>query len=380
MTLFTKTARLGLALASAALLGFTQVAPVAAAGSTRWVSTSGSDSGNCTVSPCLTIGYAVGQAKPGNTISVAAGTYDESVSITKRLKVIGHHATIDAAGLSQLNGVVISGAAAAGTVLRGFTIEDAALEGIFVNKTTRITITGNTVVDNDTEGPYGPDCVAQPDDCGEAIHLQTVTHSRVSGNLVQNNIGGILLTDEDGPTWGNVISGNRVLDNTLDCGITLASHWFDPTASSGVKAGVGGVYRNLVVGNVSNGNGAAGIGVFAGPPGAAAWGNVVVGNVARNNGEGGVMIHSHTPAQYASANVVVNNTLSGNGIDTDNPGDDASTGISIFSAVVPIQRTIVAANRISNEHYGINAWNAPGLYGLHSNHFAASVAVPIATN
>jgi hypothetical protein len=91
-----------------------------------------------------------------------------------------------------------------------------------------------------------------------------------------------LLTDEDGPTSGNIIRGNRVLDNALDCGITLASHWFD--LSGGAAPGVSGVYRNLVTGNVANGNGAAGIGVFAGSPGAAGWGNVVVDNTARDNG------------------------------------------------------------------------------------------------
>jgi hypothetical protein len=48
----------------------------------------------------------------------------------------------------------------------------------------------------------------------------------------------------------------------LDCGITLASHWFQ--LGSPVEAGVGGVYDNVVLHNTSNGNGAAGIGIFAG--------------------------------------------------------------------------------------------------------------------
>ena len=55
---------------------------------------------------------------------------------------------------------------------------------------------------NDAAGPFDPLCINQPDDCGEALHLQTVTGSTVSGNLVQDNVGGILLTDEDGPTAG----------------------------------------------------------------------------------------------------------------------------------------------------------------------------------
>jgi parallel beta-helix repeat protein len=346
---------------------------------TRYVSPSGADAGTCTSSPCRTISYAVGQASAGDVVSVGAGTYHESVNITRRLALVGHDAIIDAAGLTATpNGVVISGRGAAGTRLAGFTVQHAGLEGIFVVQTSDVVIERNTVVQNDAFGPFHPLCVHQPDDCGEAVHLQSVTRSIVRDNLVRDNIGGILLTDEDGPTFGNVISGNRVLNNTLDCGITLASHHFNPSAAA--TADVAGVYRNLVIDNISNGNGAAGIGVFAGPPGAAAWENAVIGNTANDNGFAGIMIHSHTPAQYVNDNVITGNTLSGNGIDDDNSADDAPAGISVFSAVIPIPHTVIAANRISNEHYGIVTLNAQKLSGLPSNKFASSVAVPIAVH
>ncbi|MGZ4409497.1 MAG: NosD domain-containing protein, partial [Gaiellaceae bacterium] len=224
-------------------------------------------------------------------------------------------------------------------------------------------------------GPFNPLCVDQPDDCGEAVHLQSVASSIVTGNLVQNNVGGILLTDENGPTYANLISDNAVLDNTEDCGITLASHYF--SLGGAVAPGVGGVYENHVLHNTANGNGAAGIGVFAGPPGAAAWGNMVSGNTVMNNGFAGIMIHSHTPGQNVNDNVIVNNTLSGNQLDDDNPVDDAPTAISVFSAVVPIQHTVIAANRISDEHYGIVTLNAVTLSGLPSNKYDSSVAVPV---
>jgi parallel beta-helix repeat protein len=342
----------------------------------RTVSPTGADAGDCASAPCQTIGYAVAQADPGDRIDVAAGTYAETVQITKRLTLVGDGAVIDADGQdSPPNGVVVSGADAAGTVLTGFTVKNAGLEGIFVVQTTRVTIQGNTVVDNDAYGPFNPLCADQPDDCGEAIHLQSVTNSIVRGNLVQDNVGGILLTDEDGPTYGNRIVDNMVLDNTLDCGITLASHHFDPTAAA--SPDVAGVYRNVVQHNTSNGNGAAGIGVFAGPPGAAAWGNTVVGNTAMNNGFGGIMLHSHTPAQNADGNVFTNNVLSGNGADDDNPLDDGPAGISVFSAVVPIAHTVIAGNTISDEKYGIITVNALMLSGLPSNHIDGTVEIPI---
>jgi len=345
-------------------------------GTVRTVSPSGSDVGTCIGSPCKTISYAVSQAAAGDVISVGRGTYRESVQVTKRLALVGHDATIDAAGQSSPpNAVVIVGPSAAGTSLTGFTVQNAGLEGIFVDHTTGIEIADNTVVHNDAYGPNNPLCIDQPDDCGEAIHLQTVTNSVVRNNLVKDNVGGILLTDEEGPTYGNLIVDNRVLDNTLDCGITLASHHFNLTTAA--TADVAGVYRNTVLHNTSNGNGAAGIGVFAGPPGASAWENVVTGNTAMHNGFAGIMIHSHTPAQYVNDNVITNNTLAFNGIDDDNPFDTTPTGISIFSAVIPIQRTVVAANRISNQHDGINAVKAVRLLGLPSNKFAGSVQVPV---
>jgi len=370
--------RLHLTALCAVFIGLMLTASAGAAGTTRYVSPTGVDVGNCTASPCRTISYAVVQASAGDTVSVTAGTYAESVSVTKRLTLVGHDATIDAAGQSSPpNAVVISGAAAAGSVLSGFTVENAGLEGIFAVQTTNITIANNRVIHNDAYGPFNPLCVDQPDDCGEAVHLQSVTNSTVRGNLVQDNVGGILLTDEDGPTFGNTIRDNSVLDNSLDCGITLASHHFSLVAPAAPN--VAGVYENHVLHNTSNGNGAAGIGVFAGPPGAAAWGNVVEGNTAMNNGFAGLMIHSHTPFQYVNNNVLVNNTLAGNGIDDDNTVDDAPTAISVFSAVIPIQHTVIAANRISNEHYGIVTLNAVQLSGLPSNKFDG-IPVPISVH
>jgi hypothetical protein len=59
-----------------ALLGILLVLlPAQAQGSIRYVATTGADSGDCSDSgaPCLTIGYAIGQASAGDTIQIAAG-------------------------------------------------------------------------------------------------------------------------------------------------------------------------------------------------------------------------------------------------------------------------------------------------------------------
>ena len=354
------------------------VLPIVAACTTRepgrHVSTSGKDTGDCLAAPCATIGYAVRQASPGDTISVDSGTYHESLMVTKRLALIGHHATIDAAGLaSPPNGVQISGGGAAGTLVSGFTIENAGLEGIFALRTSKVVIENNTLFHNDAYGKSDSLCTKHQDDCGEAIHLQTVSGAVVRGNTVHNNLGGILLTDETGPTRDNLISDNTIGDNPSDCGITLASHWVD--SSKVATAEVAGIYRNTVTRNTVSGSGGAGIGIFAAGPGGAAWGNIVDGNTVTKNGLAGLAIHSHAKFQNVDGNVFRNNTVSGNATDAMNPADHQPAGISIYSSVVPIRNTVVTGNTISDEKVGIISQNVDPLTDLGSNTFAPSVAV-----
>jgi uncharacterized repeat protein (TIGR01451 family) len=69
--------------------------PLAAA--TRLVTTSGSDSGNCTVVACATISYAIGQASNGDTISVGPGTFASgSINVNKSVSLRGVQAGVDA--------------------------------------------------------------------------------------------------------------------------------------------------------------------------------------------------------------------------------------------------------------------------------------------
>lgn len=355
------------------------VATLAAACGTRTpgrrVSPTGEDAGDCLRRACATITYAVHQARPGDTVSVDSGTYHEGVLVTKRVTLLGHHATIDAAGqASPPNGVMISGDRAAGTRVAGFTIRNAGLEGIYVLGTSHVTIENNALLHNDAYGPGNPLCSKHQSDCGEAIHLQAVSGSTVRGNTIRDNFGGILLTDETGPTHHNTISDNLLAENPRDCGITLASHWIDTTAAAAVAPEVAGVYRNTVTGNRVSGSGGAGIGIFAAGPGGAAWENVVEGNTSTNNLFSGLMIHAHAPHQNVDGNIFRNNTLSGNGIDVENPADKAPAGISLYSAVVPIRGTVVTGNTISGEHYGVIARGLDSTTDLTRNAFDSSVA------
>jgi len=93
-------------------------------------------------------------------------------------------------------------------------------------------------------------------------------HSIVSGNIDTNNAGGILLSDETGVNYENVITGNSVTDNALDCAVTLASHAPAPTLPQGYDYGVysNTVSHNLISHNGSIGQG-SGVGIYAGGPG-----------------------------------------------------------------------------------------------------------------
>ena len=350
--------------------------------------------------PCKTIDRAVAKAPKHARIFVARGTYREDVKITKDIALIGNgKPVINAIGLA--NGVLISGTDAPGASVQGFLVRNATYEGVLAANTTRVTISDNTVVHNDRGGSAKPqtgECAPAgviPGDCGEGLHLMSVTHSRVQGNIVRNNAGGILLTDETGPTAHNTIKGNKSLDNVLDCGITLAGHnpkavilstTPGPPTMAGLAPKVGGVYDNLISDNTSNGNGTKGQGggiiLAGGPPGTGVYDNTVSDNTAEGNGLAGVTLHSHAPGQDLSGNVITHNILSNDGLHgypNGAPGDsDAgithTVGIAVWSAVTPLSGTVIAGNQISNDYYGIWTQHVPKI-AKSANTFASTVTV-----
>ncbi len=183
------------------------------------------------------IGDAVNAASAGDTIQVASGKYPEGdIVIGKSLSLIGANSAktiINAAGKG--NGLYIDGLDNPGlseVVVRGFTIQNANFEGILVTNASSVTISDNRVVSNDLAlNPSVPSCPGQPAfetsedfDCGEGIHLSGVDHSTVANNFLENNSGGVLLSDDTGLTHDNLVTGNVARNNPFDCGITLASH------------------------------------------------------------------------------------------------------------------------------------------------------------
>src|SRR5260370_25036363 len=132
------------------------------------------------------------------------------------------------------------------------------MEGTLVNNASGITNLDNYVLKkninlniNTAECPDIPPFETNEGfDCGEGIHLSGVDHSIVANNLMENNSGGILLSDDTGATHDNLITSNIARNNPFDCGITLASHRLE-TGSTAPR----GVFHNTIASNQSFRNG-----------------------------------------------------------------------------------------------------------------------------
>ncbi|MGH2859663.1 MAG: right-handed parallel beta-helix repeat-containing protein [Solirubrobacteraceae bacterium] len=371
--------------------------PALAAAKTRYVSVRGHDRGACTqAKPCASIAFAVARTPAHGVVIVRRGSYAGNVKITKDITLTGvGMPVINARGLA--NGILIAGSKSVGATVQGFVVQNATDEGILAMQTSHVSIIGNTVRGNDrgvsAAHPTG-ECAAQgqvPGDCGEGLHLMTVSHAKVSGNTVKDNLGGILLTDELGPTAHNLVKANTVLDNVGDCGITLAGHSTAAFVAGRLAPSKAGVFDNHIMGNTVNGNGTKGLGggilTAAGAPGSAVYGNLIEGNTADGNGLGGFTLHSHAPGQYLNGNRVIDNTFMDDGVAGNpggKPGDvDAgithSVGIIVFSAVTPLKGTVVRGNHLGREYYGIWTKNVPAIT-KHANKFAHSVTVDLSQN
>ena len=385
-----RTLVLQLSFAGACLITLSQAASAA-----TWCVNTGGTAG------CKsTINAAVTAAAPGDTIQVAAGTYREDVWITKSVYLVGSgYATTTLEARGKANGFFIDGTATAPVAgvravsISGFTVRDANYEGILAASATGITITGNRVIGNNTSEVNGT-CPGIPAfetneaaDCGEGIHLMGVDHSVVANNISEGNSGGMLITDETGPNYNNLITQNVVVSNGVACGITLASH--PAAALAHPVAGLSfGVFNNTVSKNRSSYNGlknggGAGIGMYSPGPGAINYGNVAIQNLLVGNGLPGVAMHNHAsipgaPPIVFRDNSVIANEIRGNGADSGDAATAGPTGINVYS-VVPVTGIVIANNLIEDEAIGISfnssatAPSAPAQMQAHLNLFQAGI-------
>lgn len=382
---------------------------------------SGAADRNCRSAGYSTVQAAVDAAPPGSTVVVCRGSYTGDVIVSKRLTVVGQHGAVirgssTAHGNCDQLGPSGPGSAPclAGLTIKSgnVTVEDLTVtgaigEGILATGSlsghdiSHVVIEGNRVVGNNiggipptTRSPY-PQCVEVnqiPGDCGEGIHLMGVSGSLVSHNFVSNNQGGVLLTDEFGPTHGNIVQQNVITKNAFDCGVTAPGHNPHALDSSGKRQrSVAGVYDNVIRYNRITDNGLKGEGagvLFANATaGTASYDNLVEHNYIAGNELAGVTMHAHTlmPGQFEdlSGNRILQNTIGENNTGGDpldgTTKDPSTTGILVFSGTVAVKVTI-AQNRIRNNHYGI--WLGVGgrvMAALRNNVFQ-QVTTPVFTS
>ena len=222
----------------------------------------------CKTAKFSNINTAIKAAAVGDTVMVCPGIYRGSASMTvktaagsltissgalieTRIHLIGMPgAIINAEGL--VNAITLFGPGAAGTTVRGLTAENAIGEGILAAGTGGVTISNNAVVHNDngTSKSTWPFCAAAgnvPGDCGEGLGILTTSNSKILDNTIEFNSGGILMSDDLGPTSYNTIEGNLVEDNESDCGITIVGHNAKGVNAKGVpQPSAGGVFGNVV--------------------------------------------------------------------------------------------------------------------------------------
>jgi len=372
---------------------------------------------SCRTAAFRTIGSAVNAAPAGGTVVVCRGTYHEQVVISKPLTLRGQQAVIDQAGVSPGFQVMLPGLGkqtiyaavvivSSHVEVSGFKVTNAQGEGILAaglaGTVYGLKIWGNTVVHNDLGGGVPPKskyfmCAAEgqvPGDCGEGVHFAgNVAYSTIRKNWITGNSGGVLISDDLGPTHNNVIEANTVTDNTADCGITVPGHNPHALSPRGRRQpAVAGVYDNLIQYNVVTGNGVKGEGagvLFANAgPGTASYNNQVKNNYIAGNGLPGVTMHAHTigKGQFEdlNGNVIVGNAIGKNNLDGDTldgppgPADLHTTGVLVFSGGTRV-RVAIARNYISNNTIGIWLSKAVMASGLRTNVFT-NVTIPVSGN
>lgn len=202
-----------------------------------------SDGGDCLAAPCATIGRAIAQADSGDTIQIAAGNYDEQLTIDKRLTLQGDAAGATTIGPAADEGVVPGstvklGADASGTVLENLEIrshaqeetaiatsdgplDDVTLEGVTVRGLgpsgspptvgpgLEISVPANgwQILDSSFEGDYEGILVT-----GDASAM-TIERSRFDGNRVGIEV---LRSTPLGPDSTGTIDGLTLRDSEFD--------------------------------------------------------------------------------------------------------------------------------------------------------------------
>ncbi|HEX3823205.1 MAG TPA: right-handed parallel beta-helix repeat-containing protein, partial [Mycobacteriales bacterium] len=290
----------GAAVLLAAPLALGVATPAHAVAETRYVAATGNDAvaaipNDCSQSalPCRTIGHAVDEASSRDTVSIATGTYAESLNVTESLTFVGTGSTMPTitgdAGGDPTMWVDGDGASAPITVsLSDISLSGNTHAGALQVEAATTDLTDSKVSDNAGTGAFVT-----------AGSTMTATGSTINGNL-----------------FGFYESGSLTLKNS-----TVSGSVMDGITVTGESV--------LITGSVISDSGGYGISQDGGAVS-------VTGSTISGNGKGGVVVGFNS-AQPVTAHIT-RSTLSGNTV----AGAAASPGGKVI-----ITRSTVSGTRAS---------------------------------
>ena len=240
--------------------------------------------------PFCTINGAAARVVAGGTVIVASGTYPEHVKVltsgTPTAPIVfkaAPGATVQVTG--QLRGLELSNKS--WVTMEGFIVSATKEYGVYVTGCSNVTIRNNWVSHAGTSGDSG---TTKP-----GIYISGTSDALISGNTTEDNSdSGIYVASNSSNL---VISGNVSARNAR--GYTRAA--------SGIELRSGG---NTVRGNICHDNEESGIAIKPFVPGVPAPNNVIVNNVTYGNGFHGIGINA-SASQRIVGNTVYANLESG---------------------------------------------------------------------
>jgi len=289
-----------LVLILAAGVAWLGISGASAAGTTRYVANGGSDTTDCSLSgaPCATINYAVGQSAAGDTISVAAGIYNENVNVPATLTgltINGAQAGNAVSGRtfggvteskvsSTTQGVPVFQLRPSNVRLDGFSISDTpalfAATGVDVKNTVNGAVITNNMFDGISTGDTTSNGTAQ------AVYLEAGPDGvQIIGNSMNNihsnrSAKGVLIGDSNSTNSSTnvVIQGNSISNVISDI---KGAYGVQINNGNGSTSNTGLQIQNN---SISNLTGTAGwvhaIGLEANTPGVVVAGNTITNVVA----------------------------------------------------------------------------------------------------
>ena len=273
--------------------------------------------------PFCTLTKGAAKAGVGDTVQVIAGTYTgSSVSPASGVTFAANSGVTISGGPSGAKGFSIS--SKNNVVISGFTITGTPSYGIYVNSSSNITLSGNTV-------SFSGQPVSGQSASG--IYLSRLNGGLIKGNVTHDNAAhGILLT---GSTTGVTVQGNTSYHNAYQWernangidvtapGNSIIGNLTYANEDTGINMYTGGD-NTLIANNVTYGNGDHGIDDFD------VTGGRIIGNTVYGNCTDGINVEG-TSGHYDIENNVSMNNATGAVINPTPIATNPSTGQPDYS-------------------------------------------------